>query len=166
MEEDPIKLWQHIHGATAHFPIALIIVSFLFDIGALIFKQPARPGVSEDRDTTVKNPAWRSVAFWTLIIAALGCIPLVISGLAGQIGWFGISGLTEANPESSVLNKFGHRNVALAGSGLAIALAIWRSARRDKFKGAEFAVYLVLLTLATVAIGWAGYLGAYVAKGY
>jgi len=150
LEEDPIKLWQHIHGATAHFPIALIVVSFLFDTGAILFKK-----------TQLRN-----AAFWTLIIAALGCIPLVLSGLAGQVGWFGLTPLLEQNEGSSVLKTFGHRNIALVGSALAIILAVWRVARKDSFKYGEFMLYFLVLVLTTMAIGYAGYLGAYVAKGY
>jgi uncharacterized membrane protein len=135
--EDPIKLWQHIHGATAHFPIAMMIVALIFDLGAIIFK----------RET------WRAVGFWCLMVAAIVSIPLVISGLAGANGWFGIE-------------KWDDRNLALAGSGLAIVLALWRAGRRDRLKGPEWGIFIALLIASVGIIGYTGYLGAYVARGY
>ena len=148
--DDPIKLWQHLHGASAHFPIALIIVSFGFDFAAVVFK----------------HPSWRTVAFWTLIVAAGISVASVLTGLAGQIGWFGIEPLLKVNPDSSVLHTFGHRNVSLLGTAVMVGLTAWRVARRDAIHKGEFILYLLLLTLATGAIGYTGYLGAYIAKGY
>jgi uncharacterized membrane protein len=141
--EDPIKLWQHIHGATAHFPIAMMVVGFLFDLGAIVFKR--------------EN--WRTVGFWCLMIAAIVAVPLVVSGMAGGMGWFGIE-------KWMAEGTMKHRNVALIGSGLTILLALWRAVRRDALKGAEWGIFLLLLAAAVGGIGYAGFLGAYVARGY
>jgi len=144
VNDDPIKLWQHIHGACSHFPIVGMTLSFLFDIGAILFRRPN----------------WRPVGFWTLIAAAVISVPTVLSGLSAEYGWFGISPKWEA--EHLIL----HRNLALAGSGAAIVLALWRAARKDMLKGAEWIAYLVVLTVATGLIGFTGFYGAYVARGY
>jgi uncharacterized membrane protein len=143
LNDDPIKLWQHIHGAAAHFPIVGMILSFLFDMGAIVFKRPN----------------WRHVGFWTLIAAAVVSLPTVLSGLSAEYGWFGVE---KWQADHLIL----HRNLALAGSGAAIVLALWRSARKDALKGAEWIAYLVLLTIATGLIGFTGFYGAYVARGY
>ena len=143
MNEDPIKLWQHLHGATSHFPIAGMILSFLFDFGATLFRRPT----------------WRHVGFWTLIAAVVAAVPTVLTGLSAQYGWFGI----EKWPADHLLI---HRNLALFGSGVGLVLAIWRTVRKDALKGAEWFVYLALLAVATGLIGFTGYYGAYVARGY
>jgi uncharacterized membrane protein len=143
LEEDPIKLWQHIHGASSHFPIAGMILSFLFDYGAIVFRRPN----------------WRHVGFWTLVATAVISIPTVLSGLSAEYGWFRIEKWTADH-------LLIHRNIALAGAGVAIVLALWRAARRDQMKGGEWIAYLVLMTVATGLLGYTGYLGAYVARGY
>ena len=145
--EDPIKLWQHLHGASSHFPIVGMMLAMAFDFGATLFRRPT----------------WRVVGFWTLFAAAVIAVPAVISGLWGQQGWFGVTPALTLNPQSSVLF---HRNVALFGAGAAILLSLWRIVRRDALKGGEWAAYLVILLLATGAIGYTGYLGSYIARGY
>jgi uncharacterized membrane protein len=147
--EDPIKFWQHIHGASVHFPIALIICAFLFDFGSTLFK----------RET------WKIVGFWCLIAAAIVALPASISGLAGHIGWFGVKPDPDTYDFTNVGLSLGHRNLALVGTGIAILLAIWRTARRDALKKGEWAAYLILLFGATFSIGVAGFLGAYVRMG-
>ena len=149
MKDDPILFWQHVHGASSHFPIAMMVASLFFDFGALVLR----------RRDAVQGAAWRHVAFWTLLIAAAVSVPTILSGLAGQLGWFGIK---PWDAERMVL----HRNVALIAGGFVIAMAIWRTARRDRLAGGEFAAYLAILLLASIGIGYTGYLGAYVARGY
>lgn len=143
MEEDPLKLWQHVHGASVHFPVALAIVSALFDLGALAFK----------RDT------WRTVGFWCLIAAAVVSIPAVLSGLAGQLGWFGIE-----KWEAGKLIQ--HRNLAFVCSGALLVLSAWRIAARDRASVGLRVVQLLIALVGAVAAGWTGYVGAYVARGY
>ncbi|MES2464260.1 MAG: DUF2231 domain-containing protein [Armatimonadota bacterium] len=142
-EADPIQLWQHIHGASSHFPIALLIVSVVFDLGSI----------------WRKSPTWRAVGFWSLVIAAIVAIPATISGLSAIQGWFGVDRWIA---DSIVL----HRNVALAAGGMSIALALWRVLRRDALKAGEWAVYLGLAIMTTLGISYTGWLGAYVARGY
>ncbi len=146
-EEDPLKLWQHVHGASSHFPIALVIVAVLFELGAVMFKKPA----------------WRIVGFWAIFTAALLSVPAILSGLTGFLGWFGFTPHGADVSDHVVL----HRNVSLVGGGVLILLAAWRVGREKAgMKSAEHATYLVLLIAATLIIGYAGWLGAYVGHGY
>lgn len=141
--EDAIKLWQHIHGASSHFPIALIIASFLFDFGSVLFKRPT----------------WRIVGFWTLFTAAVVAVPTMLSGFTGLNGWFHVEKWDAAS-------QLTHRNVAIGASILLLVLVGWRIARKDGMAKGELAAYLLLAAILTGAIGYVGYLGAYVARGY
>lgn len=150
--EDPIKLWQHFHGATVHFSLALSLVSVAFDLGSKLF------GKRE----------WRTVGFWTLLIAALLSLPAVLSGLWGQLGWFHAE-KWEAD------HLLVHRNVGLIGTGVLIALLAWRCltadfgvgrSHLDRRASAPFLIYLVLAAAAAGSIGYTAFLGGYVARGY
>lgn len=151
-QEDPIKLWQHFHGATVHFALALTLVSLVFDLGSKIFGK---------RD-------WRTVGFWSQFVAALLSIPAVVSGLWGQLGWFHAD-KWEAD------HLLQHRNLALIGTGCLLLLFGWRCLtsdfgisrnRQDRKAGNLYLVYLALMLIAASTIGYTGYLGSYVARGY
>lgn len=143
---DPLTLWQHIHGASSHFPIALLIFSALFDFGA----------------TILRRPEWRIVGFSALVIGALMTLPAVASGLTGFYGWFGISPYYYDPKATSLLT---HRTFALIGGGLSLFLALWRTLRRDKLAGVEWGLYLAAIALCVALISYVGLLGGWVARG-
>ncbi|MFM7321305.1 MAG: DUF2231 domain-containing protein [Armatimonadota bacterium] len=140
---DPIPLWQHVHGASVHFPVALVLFAAVLDTGALLFRKDA----------------WRAAAFWALIAGAVVSIPALLSGLSGQLGWFGI----EKWDAESLLR---HRNVAFFGTGACVALALWRAIARDQAGTGLRVAWVVLLWVAAGLCGWSGFLGGYVARGY
>lgn len=154
--QDPIKLWQHAHGASVHFALALALVSVAFDWGSIM----------------LRKPEWRTVGFWALFVAVVLSVPALFSGLWGQLGWFH----AEKWEAESVLR---HRNFALAGTITLLGLLIWRVLTRDfdieltrrpdsgsRTQAKHFLPYLLLATLAAGAIGYTGFLGGYVARGY
>lgn len=154
-QEDPIKLWQHLHGASVHFALALAFVSFAFDLGSQVFHKKE----------------WRTVGFWSLVVAVCLAVPAILSGLWGQLGWFKV----EKWVTDPIAHLYLHRNVALGGSITLLLLLIWRSATKDfgvsrtglDRKGNQvYLVYILLSFLATLAMGYTGYLGGYVARGY
>jgi uncharacterized membrane protein len=57
-------LVKNAHFMVNHFPIALLICSFLFDLGAVIWKKKE----------------WHTAGFLTLIIGTLGAIAAVMTG--------------------------------------------------------------------------------------
>ena len=151
-QEDPIALWQHLHGASVHFALALAIVSFLFDLGSKV----------------LRKPEWRTVGFWSLVVAVVLSLPALFSGLWGQLGWFKV----EPWPAESILL---HRNLAIGGSAGLAVLLLWRGLTRDfgvrtaptERKGdTVYLVYILLSFVTALVIGYTGYLGGYVARGY
>lgn len=62
-------LWSKVHGAAVHFPLALALGSGACDAAALLLRD--RP-VARDLRVT---------AGWSLVIAAAGSVPAVVSGL-------------------------------------------------------------------------------------
>ena len=128
--------WIELHGALTHFPIALIIVAFLFEVGAPLFKKPE----------------WRVVSFWCLLGGVLGgAVSLATGWLAANDLYKGASSLP-----AIVLQ---HRLRAFISMGLALIVLTWRIAAKDRLsKNAQIAAG-VLLFLSTAMVASTGYLG-------
>lgn len=144
MAEDPISLVGHIHGASVHFPIALVISGIGFETAAMV----------------ARKAQFRPVAFWCLALASAIALPALFSGLGAQFGWLGAS----AWDSKSMLT---HRNIAFVGTGALLIGFIWRlmTVRKEPsalVRGLQFLLGLI----SAAAFGYAGYLGAYVARGY
>lgn len=172
LEEDPLKLWQHIHGASVHFPLAMAICALIARIDAdpaffvirilrwylhwLIwgrfrsFEPPriiAPPRIlAEHRESFIRL---------SVIAGALISIPAVVSGLAAMNGWFGIEPWTAGR-------LVGHRNSALVGSILLIMLALLQAIVKEPPRW----LTTLILVVSALAMGYAGFLGGYVARGY
>jgi uncharacterized membrane protein len=70
MESLPIIPWVKIHGATTHFPIALLLFSTACDFVSITFKK------------LTFALELRLVSFYGLAVAALASLGAVISGIA------------------------------------------------------------------------------------
>ncbi len=129
------KLWANLHGGSTHFPIALMIASFLFDALAYIGREPYK------RDLHVAG-------FYTLLLGALACLVGVLSGLAVSAWQFFGDG---------TLAK--HHNFVWPAFGLMIGLAVWRLVVRDEATRPAFGVYLVVAAVTAGLMAAAGYFG-------
>jgi uncharacterized membrane protein len=128
--------WDKLHGATTHFPIALLLFSTLCDFVSVTFKKlPFARGL-------------RVVSLYGLAVAALGSLGAVVSGIAltkgdlwgrGYLGW--------------------HHRFVWPAFGLLVALAVWRSVVRDEISRVGLCLYLVLMLLASGFVAAAGYFG-------
>ncbi len=148
--EDPLKLWQHLHGATTHFPIALVFMSVAFDMGALLFKK--------------EN--WRIVGFWTLVACMILIVPAIASGLYGIYVDTGGKANFAAGGYNAVRTIQWHRNMSFFATGFLLIPTIWRVAKRDQLATDARVVCLCFVFLAMLFIAVAGYNGAYVPRGY
>src|SRR6202162_3122305 len=118
--------WAKLHGATTHFPIALLLFSTACDFVSVIFKK-----LTFAREL-------RLVSFYSLAFAALASLGAVVTGIAltkgdlwgrGYFGW--------------------HHRFVWPAFGLLLALAVWRLVVRDGMSRTGLCLYLVLMLLAS-----------------
>jgi mono/diheme cytochrome c family protein len=126
--------WERAHGGLTHFPIALIFVATLFDILSFVRS-------SKSRD-------FKAIGYWLVILAALGAVAAVFSGL----------GLSKWKIMGTGLMRLHHLFVWPA-FGLILALTAWRVAARNEFSRRAFASYLIAASCACALIGAAGFVG-------
>jgi uncharacterized membrane protein len=68
------EMWAKVHGATVHFPIALVLCS-----GALDALGSCFPGLASRRGL-------HAAGYWTMMLGAMGTVPAVFSGLVMSKG--------------------------------------------------------------------------------
>ena len=134
--------WAKIHGATVHFPIALILCSGALDALGLFFPAPAiRRGL-------------HAAGYWTMILGAAGTVPAVVSGL------FMSRGVMLGHDTLRL-----HHLFAWPAFALSVGLATWRALASDFAARNAPAGYLVAAVLAAVLVMAAGYYGGEIMLG-
>ena len=128
--------WDRVHGGSTHLPIALALTSvFLDGVGSIVPCSKLRPG-------------FRFSGYFTLLLAALGAIPAVISGLM-LTNWDAVgSGVTLL-----------HHYFVWPSFGLLVALVVWRSIVRHRTSRIGFSIYLIAIVTTAVLINIAGFWG-------
>lgn len=138
-----------MHMAAAHFPIGLLMSSFLFEL----------------LGTCLGKAEFRRTSYWILILGVLTGFGTLLLGMFGN-PFFNAVGLL-GNPvrvfENDTINKIiRHSWVGLTGLSIFALLAVWRYRRNDDFSVGKRWLLLAGMLLGFVAIGAAGYLGAHV----
>jgi uncharacterized membrane protein len=128
--------WARIHGGTTHFPIALLMVSVLFDHAGFWWQ-----GELRRRD-------FRALGFYSLLIAAAESPLAVISGIALSKGILLGTGMLAL-----------HHYFIWPAFGLLIGLAVWRLATRESASQGARGCYLAIASITLVAMMSAGYWG-------
>lgn len=134
--------WQHAHGGSTHFPIALAIASFVFDLLASVAR-----GDAFRRDLRV-------AAFYAMLLGAAASAGAVISGLA-LTSWDTRGAGTLAR----------HLQFIWPAFGLLIGLAVWRLVVRDRASRRAFGLYLSACGAVCGLLIGAGYWGAEMLRG-
>ncbi|HEY3900313.1 MAG TPA: DUF2231 domain-containing protein [Chthoniobacter sp.] len=132
---DP-TIWSKLHGATTHFPIALLLVSAFCD-GASLLSAKAE-----------WQRALRSTATLTILLGALGGCAAVATGL--------ITTKWQLWGHGTLLH---HHQFVWPAFALMMALAAWRVAARVPSTQAPPVTYLVLMFVAAALMSGAGYWG-------
>ena len=125
-----------MHGGATHFPIALLMVSVVFDHAGFWWRDELR------------RREFRSVGFYSLLIAAAASPFAVLSGLALSKGKLIGSGALAL-----------HHLFNWPAFGLLIGLAVWRLVRRERAWHHASGCYLILATFTAAAMMGAGYWG-------
>jgi uncharacterized membrane protein len=128
--------WARMHGGATHFPIALLMVSVIFDHAGFWWRNE------------VRRREFCAVGFYSLFIAAVAAPVAVVSGIALSKGTLMGSGLLAR-----------HHYFVWPAFGLLIGLAVWRSVVRERASRRATGCYLALASLTLAAMMTAGYWG-------
>jgi uncharacterized membrane protein len=128
--------WARMHGGATHFPIALLVVSVVFDVAGFWWRNELR------------RREFRAVGFYSLFVAAAASPAAVLSGIALSKGQLMGSGMLAF-----------HHYFIWPAFGLLIGLAVWRLVVRERAPRRAFACYLLLATITAAAMLGAGYWG-------
>ncbi len=129
-------IWAKMHGATVHFPIALVLCSWALDASGLLFP-----------DAGVRR-GLHAAGYWTILLGAAGTVPAVVSGLVMTKGvLLGHDALRL------------HHLFAWPAFALIVALAAWRSASQGFATRGALCGYLAVAAVAGVLVAAAGYWG-------
>ena len=132
-------LWAKMHGGTTHFPIALVMASMVFDLAGFLL--PDNPGKT-------RRSGFQAAGFYTIVLAALGAVGAIVSGLVMSQGQLLGRG-----------NLARHHLFLWPAFGLLIGLAVWRLVVRDRTSALGFKLYLAGSMLTAVLMAAAGYWG-------
>ena len=128
--------WAKMHGASTHFPIALVLVSVGLDGAG--FATAGRPVARE----------LQAVGYWTMLLGAIGSIGAVASGLL----------MTKGSVLGHDTLRMHHLFVWPA-FGLVVALATWRAFVGRRLTQPMLAGYLVTAVMLAGLMSAAGYYG-------
>jgi uncharacterized membrane protein len=125
-----------MHGATVHFPIALVLFSFTLDGAGYAFSKLAmRRGL-------------HSAGYWSMLLGAAGTVPAVVSGLVMT------KGVLLGHDTLRVHHLFAWPTFALI-----VGIAIWRALGRGSTNERPSLGYVVAVGIAAVLISATGYWG-------
>jgi uncharacterized membrane protein len=128
--------WAKLHGASVHFPIALVLCSGALDASGCCF-----PGVAIRRGL-------HAAGYWTMVLGAVGTVPAVVSGLV----------MTRGVLLGHDLLRW-HHLFAWPAFALIVGVATWR-VLADDFSSRKTALrYLAAVGLCAALVLGAGYWG-------
>jgi len=136
------EIWAKMHGATVHFPIALVLCSGALDASGFFFPVLAvRRGL-------------HAAGYWTLLLGAMGTVPAVVSGLI----------MTKGVKLGHDSLRFHHLFVWPAFA-LIVGAAAWRVLADDFATRKTALAYLATVGLGAVLVMGAGYWGGEILLG-
>jgi uncharacterized membrane protein len=137
------EMWAKLHGATVHFPIALILCAGVLDTAGFF--------ISDD----APRRSLHAAGYWMTVLAALGTVPAVISGLVMSKGVLLGHGALRL-----------HHLFVWPAFALIVGLGVWRGLAGDFATSRVPIAYLATVGLAAVLIMGAGYWGGEMMLGH
>ena len=128
--------WARLHGGATHFPIALLMVSVIFDLAGLWWRNETR------------SREFRAFGHYSLLIAAAASPVAVFSGIGLSKGIVWGKGALAL-----------HHYFVWPAFGFLIGLAVWRSVARGSESGRARGWYVALASLALLCMLSAGFWG-------
>jgi len=128
--------WARMHGGATHFPIALLMVSVVFDHAGFWWRDELR------------RREFRVLGFYSLLIAAAASPVAVLSGIVLSKGVLLGTGMLAL-----------HHYFIWPAFGLLIGLTVWRLVVRERASLRARGCYLALASIALVTMMSAGYWG-------
>lgn len=143
-----IKLIE-LHMASAHFPIALLMSNFFFDVAGRL----------------LKKPIFRTVSYWIHLLGVVAAVATLALGAWGNpfredVGLLG--NLWKDYGNQMTEKAVQHSWFGIASFLLFAVLAVWRVKRKDELTKNETFVYLTLTGVGVALLGLTGYLGSHV----
>jgi uncharacterized membrane protein len=130
------QIWAKLHGASVHFPIAMVLCSSLLDVaGKIHTRQGARERL-------------QAAGYWTMLIGAAGTVPAVVSGI------FMSKGIVLGHDQLRM-----HHFFVWPAFGLIIGTATWRMLARESDSRPLPVAYLALAGISAGLVMAAGYWG-------
>ena len=128
--------WLRAHGGATHFPIALLMVSVIFDHAGFWWRDELR------------RREFRVLGSYSLLIAAAASPVAVLSGIALSKGILLGTGMLAL-----------HHYFIWPAFGFLVGLAAWRLVMRGRVSQRALGYYLAFASLTLVAMMSAGYWG-------
>jgi uncharacterized membrane protein len=128
--------WVKVHGASVHFPIALVLCSAAMDLCGFLV-----PGIAARRGL-------HTGAHWVMLLGAAGTVPAVVSGLVMSKG-------VMLGHDTLRL----HHLFAWPAFGLIAGVGTWRALGGAAPERRPPAAYLAVAGLAAALVMAAGYYG-------
>jgi len=125
-----------LHPAFVHFPIALVVFSFIADLLGRLFNRVSL----------------RAAGFWSLIAA------LIFGAITAATGYYDMTRTRGVLGDTFKYVDF-HQDVGFILVGAVVVLAAWRwfvYARRDRVPGSPYLIAALLVTGLVLFQGWYG----------
>jgi uncharacterized membrane protein len=130
-----MNLWPKIHGASTHFPLALVLAAMLFE--SLGFLAPPK-----------RKEGLRAAGRYSIQLGAIGVFPAVLSGLfltKGEIGGHGV--------------LLYHHLFVWPSFAAIVGLGVWRILAGERPSARGITIYSIALLITAILVTGAGYWG-------
>lgn len=127
--------WPRLHAALNHFPVALLLVTVLFDLGALI----------------TRRESLRAAALWTLWAGVIGGWAAVIAGLQAE------DVIDHGQAIHDIMEP--HETFALVTMSVFTVVLVYKLFRRGNLSRTEQMVSRALSLAGLVTVIWTAWLG-------